>query len=268
MLTLFSTPKPFRGHSGIIQRNALQSWKRLHTDAEVILFGNDEGTAEVCRELELRHEPEVLWTEHGTKRLDSIFGRAQEIARHDVLSYVNCDIILTHGFIDALQRLLAWRSRFLMVGCRWDTDVTEPLDFSRPEWQKEIVDHAGRTVVLVLAQRVEDEQILGDVVECSVYKGGTAAILARLATHSRLPRTVWLFDSFPGMPPTAADGPKPPVGSGVLRLTPAGWRASLTVPARASLASASSPASSRTLSPPSTSLKSPFSTLTPTVRFR
>jgi hypothetical protein len=56
-----------------------------------------------------------------------------------------------------------------------------------------------------LAQRIEDERIPGDVVECGVYKGGTAAILARSATHSALPRTVWLFD---GMPPaTDLDGP-------------------------------------------------------------
>jgi O-methyltransferase len=60
-----------------------------------------------------------------------------------------------------------------------------------------------------LAQRIEDEQIPGDVLECGVYKGGTAAALARTATHSRFPRTVWLFDSFQGMPPaTAADGPE------------------------------------------------------------
>jgi len=59
-----------------------------------------------------------------------------------------------------------------------------------------------------LAQRIEDEGIPGDVVECGVYKGGTAAILARGATHSKLPRTVWLFDSFKGMPEaTEADGP-------------------------------------------------------------
>jgi O-methyltransferase len=59
-----------------------------------------------------------------------------------------------------------------------------------------------------LAQRLEDERIPGDVVECGVYKGGTAAILARSATHSALPRTVWLFDVFDGMPPaTDVDGP-------------------------------------------------------------
>jgi O-methyltransferase len=60
-----------------------------------------------------------------------------------------------------------------------------------------------------LAQRIEDEQIPGDVVECGVYKGGTAALLARSATNSGLPRTIWLFDSFQGMPPaTASDGPE------------------------------------------------------------
>ena len=43
MITIFSTPKPFSGHNEIIQRNALQSWKRLHQDIEILLFGDDEG---------------------------------------------------------------------------------------------------------------------------------------------------------------------------------------------------------------------------------
>jgi len=50
MLTIFSTPKPFLGHIDVIQRNALQSWKRLHPDVEIILFGDDNGAAEVCRD--------------------------------------------------------------------------------------------------------------------------------------------------------------------------------------------------------------------------
>jgi O-methyltransferase len=54
----------------------------------------------------------------------------------------------------------------------------------------------------VLAKRIEEEGIPGDVVECGVYNGGTAAILARAATRSTMNRTVWLFDSFQGMPPT------------------------------------------------------------------
>jgi O-methyltransferase len=73
-----------------------------------------------------------------------------------------------------------------------------------------------------LAQRIEDERIPGDVVECGVYKGGTAAILARSATHSALARTVWLFDTFQGMPPaSAADGPEAASWVGNLSSSPA-----------------------------------------------
>jgi O-methyltransferase len=56
-----------------------------------------------------------------------------------------------------------------------------------------------------LARRIEKEQILGDVIECGVCNGGTAAVLARVATHSHMQRTVWLFDSFQGMPQTTPE---------------------------------------------------------------
>lgn len=142
MLTLFSTPKPFRGHIGVIQRNALQSWRRLHPEVEVILFGDDAGAAEVCRELGLRHEANVERKENGTKGLRSIFGRAQEIGRHDILCYVNCDIILTSDFLRAVESVSRWQEKFLMVGRRWDVEVTQPLDFSHPGWQEAIVQRA------------------------------------------------------------------------------------------------------------------------------
>ena len=69
-----------------------------------------------------------------------------------------------------------------------------------------------------LAQRVDDEHIPGDVVECGVYRGGSGALLARTVTHSRIPRTLWLFDVFSGMPPaTPADGPEAPSWVGNLK---------------------------------------------------
>jgi hypothetical protein len=142
MLTLFSTPKPFRGHIGVIQRNALKSWKLLHPDAEVILFGNEEGGEEVCRELGLRSEPDVERSLLGTVRADSLFSKAQEMARHELLCYSNCDIVLTLDFLRAIERLLAWRDTFLMVGRRWDTDIAELIDFSAPNWEKKMVERA------------------------------------------------------------------------------------------------------------------------------
>src|ERR1700686_122953 len=102
MLMIFATPKPFEGHIDVIQRNAIESWTLLHPDCEVILFGDEPGTAEISRELGIRHIPDVRRSEFGTKRLDYMFARAQESARNDLLCYSNCDIILTQSFRDAV----------------------------------------------------------------------------------------------------------------------------------------------------------------------
>ncbi len=138
MLTFFTTAKPFRGHAAIIQRNALESWTRLHPDVEVILFGDDDGAAEAARDLKIRHEPHVERSEHGTKRLDYMFSTARAIARHEVLCYINCDILLTQDFRRALDQVRAAYSQFLMVGRRWDVDITQPWDFTRANWQSRL----------------------------------------------------------------------------------------------------------------------------------
>lgn len=57
VFTLFTIPKAFADHIGVIQRNAIGSWARLQREnqprPEIILFGNDPGTAEISRELGL-----------------------------------------------------------------------------------------------------------------------------------------------------------------------------------------------------------------------
>jgi hypothetical protein len=135
MLTFFSTAKPFRGHSGIIQRNALKSWMLLWQDAEVILFGDEEGASQAAEELGLRHEPHVERNEFGTKRLDSMFRRAQAIARHELLCYINCDILLMQDFCDAVERVRVAHEQFLMVGRRWDVEIHEPVNFESKKWE-------------------------------------------------------------------------------------------------------------------------------------
>jgi len=135
MLTLFTTPKPFVGHVAVIQRNALQSWKSLHPHVEVILFGNEEGAAAVCRELGIRHVPEVRRNGYGTKYLASIFDQAQEMAAHDVLCYANCDILLMGDFRRAVEAVSSIQKNFLLAGRRWDVDIQAPLDFQRAGWE-------------------------------------------------------------------------------------------------------------------------------------
>jgi len=138
MLTFFTTCKPYRGLDGIIQRNALKSWTLLHPDVEVIVFGDDEGSGEVCAELGLRHEPQVERFESKVPLISSMFARAQQIARHEYLCYSNCDIILMKDFRAAFERAFAWQKRFLMIGQRWDVDITQEIDFRRGMWADDL----------------------------------------------------------------------------------------------------------------------------------
>jgi hypothetical protein len=142
MLTIFTTAKPFVGRAGMIQRNALKSWTLLGPGVEVILFGDEEGAAEACAELGVRQEACVERDEAGLKRIDYYFDRAEEIARGDVLCYVNCDIVLTNDFVQAVERVKRKHAEFLMVGRRWDTDVGEEIDFGKASWGEELWERA------------------------------------------------------------------------------------------------------------------------------
>jgi hypothetical protein len=138
VLTFFSTPKPFQGHINVIQRNALRSWQQVHPDVEILLFGDDAGAAAVCAELGIRHVPGVRKNRYGTKYLASIYDQAQQLARHNLLCHVNCDILLLGDFSRAVQQIAGASEPFLMAGRRWDVDIREPLPFETPGWQDEV----------------------------------------------------------------------------------------------------------------------------------
>ncbi len=135
MLTIFSVPKPFKDHIGIIQRNAIRSWSRLHPDVEVILCGDEPGTQETADALHAKHLPQISRNEYGTPLLNSVFELAERASDSPLMCYVNADVVLLSDFATAVARIAF--HRFLMVGQRWDVDVTEPWDFERPDWEQE-----------------------------------------------------------------------------------------------------------------------------------
>ncbi|MGD0085397.1 MAG: FkbM family methyltransferase [Acidimicrobiales bacterium] len=142
MLTIFSTAKPFRGHPAIIQRNAITSWLQLVPTPEIILFGDDDGVAELCDELGLRHVADVKTSESGAPLVSDMFERARELASNPTLCFVNADIIVPQRALDAVSRVVASQECFLLVGRRIDLDVDEPIDFGRPDWADELVRRA------------------------------------------------------------------------------------------------------------------------------
>jgi hypothetical protein len=125
MLTLFAIPKSFRGEFDQIQRNAITSWTLLEPKPEIILLGDDEGTAEVAQELGVKHIPVVERNEHGTPLMSSMFEIAQRVGTGSLFAYVNADIILLNDFMETIQRVPF--ERFMLTGQRWNLDFNDAI---------------------------------------------------------------------------------------------------------------------------------------------
>lgn len=170
-LTIFAIPKNFRGHIATIQRNAITSWTRLDPRPEILLFGEEEGTAEIAQELGLRHFSDIARNEFGTPLIHDLFLQAEQRISSPLLGYVNADIVLTNDFIMAIGRARGLHDKFMSVGRRWDVDWEQPLDFSKPDWAERIRCEARRANV----------QRPGNFIDYFVYSRGLCDGLLPLA---------------------------------------------------------------------------------------
>src|SRR5258706_2177238 len=130
LITIFSAPKPFTNpHIATIQHNAVSSWTKL-PDLDVILLGDEAGLAEAARELGVKHIPDVPRSPSGAPLISSMFQLARKSSDSPLLCIINADILLLPDFIEAAGQVSAQREKFVLLGQRWDLDVTRPLDFS------------------------------------------------------------------------------------------------------------------------------------------
>jgi hypothetical protein len=131
LLTVFSAPKPFTNpHIALIQENAINSWQQLGDDVEILLIGEEEGLVDAARKAGVRLISKVSRNRQGTPLVSSIFSLASGNSSSPLLAYVNADILLTHDFVKMANAVMHQVNEFLIVGRRWDLDITARLDFS------------------------------------------------------------------------------------------------------------------------------------------
>lgn len=134
MFTIASLPKPFIGHIGIIQRNAIASWLQIKPRPHIILFGREEGVSDNAREFSLQHIPDLQSNMHGMPYLSDAIRQAEAASPFDYLCFSNCDVMLFPSIAGACDCIRKRFESFLLVGeCR-NLDVRVPIDFSDSEW--------------------------------------------------------------------------------------------------------------------------------------
>jgi len=138
-LTIFTASKPFvNPHIITIQRNAIQSWSRL-TDVEVILLGDEPGIGETADELGVRHVPDVERDERGVPTVRSVMEQGHAFSSSPILCYANADMILMSDIVEAARKVSGQVKDFLMVGQRWNLDITSEIDFNG-DWEARLRD--------------------------------------------------------------------------------------------------------------------------------
>jgi len=138
VLTIFAIPKPFAGHIGTIQGNAIRSWKHLGSGCEVILCGDEPGLAGAAAEFGVQRIVEIARNAFGTPLVSSAFQLVEESAKYDVLCYANADLILFPDFVDSVRRVSSLKRRFLVVGYAWDLEVRVALEPEESDWEADL----------------------------------------------------------------------------------------------------------------------------------
>ncbi len=132
MMTIFTTPKDFKGHFAVIQENAIASWCKLRPKCQVILLGNGYKVAQIAKKYHALHVPDIAVNEFKTPLLPDIFKKAYKVAKFGKFAYVNCDVILMGDFTDAIKQIKL--RTFFLTGRRWNLDVKSKLEFKNG-WQ-------------------------------------------------------------------------------------------------------------------------------------
>lgn len=140
-LSIFTTAKPFKGTTALLQRNALRSWKELPDSTDIHIIGDDDGSAEMARSIGASHHPDVKKSSSGAPLISDLFRIGKTLSENRTPAYLNADIITLPDFENAIQlaeSLQAEGKSFLLTACRHDLLVEKEIDFTDSSWSAEL----------------------------------------------------------------------------------------------------------------------------------
>ena len=144
-ITIFAIPKPFVGHIGVIQYNAIFSWTLLKPRPDIFLFGNERGTKDICEKLKLNHVPKIQRNQYNTPLLNSVFAEIHHRVNNNIIAYLNADIILKNDFCLGVQSVSQEFDDYLLIGRRWNIEIFQKLAFES-NWEfnlEKLIKHKG-----------------------------------------------------------------------------------------------------------------------------
>lgn len=143
MVTFFTLPKPFSGLAKVHQTNAIRSWMQLKQGSEIYLFGNENGIEDFAIQNDLKHIVELKYNSYGTPLLNHAFSKVNELAKNDILCFINSDIILLPDFFEHIPSINF--KKYLLLGHRWNLDIDSYINFDDDLWYMKFLEMALKT---------------------------------------------------------------------------------------------------------------------------
>lgn len=140
MITIFTVPKPFNRPFSIIQTNAVSSWQHFLLGSEIIAFGREKGVSSFCRRMKLKNIPLSEKNDYGTPLVNYVFHKAQNAATHNVLAYINTDIVFLTNVVPVVRKIQKRFPRFLAVGQRYEYRINRKINFAEKDAVEKLID--------------------------------------------------------------------------------------------------------------------------------
>ncbi|NDC62856.1 MAG: hypothetical protein EBZ59_02470 [Planctomycetia bacterium] len=138
-LAIVAAPKPFHGHAGLIQRNAVSSWRSLSAGVDILLGGDAAGVAAAAAAAGATPLGAIEPGIDGPPRIDDLMAKAMRASSAPLMAYVNSDIILMPDWLEAVRLVSrAVQGDFLVIGRRVDLDVNSSIDFTDARARREL----------------------------------------------------------------------------------------------------------------------------------
>ena len=141
MISIFTCPKPFEGNIKILQENAIRSWKEECPNSEILLVADEKGIFATSIQFGIRHVQNVQKNEFGFLILDSLFKRAEQEARGEIMGFISTDCMLIGNLENIIKIVKEKFHDFLLVGVRYDSNISEKLPDSN--WREFVFKNKG-----------------------------------------------------------------------------------------------------------------------------
>ena len=140
MLTFLCSPKPFVAESAWNQLNALRSWRAIHPNVEIIIFGVPTGAVEAVAKINTVIVPEIECSPTGAPSFNAMADYARQHGRYDLQVYVNADILFDQTLLTTMAAARQkFTAEFLVVGERLDLVQGVQLDTRLSDWSGRIL---------------------------------------------------------------------------------------------------------------------------------